>query len=156
MHSLLSLLFNFQDTISQQLLDCCDGHNVDKSTCVLHKLFFSVILSLLFSAAFRLLWWAQVDSNHRPHAYQACALTTWAMRPFKNCLQAIFKRSSLTSRLTTSILLCKTVKHRGLVQLLLTASNLFVFFCLWQILLWCLVRFLPDPVSSFRLLSSGH
>ena len=27
-------------------------------------------------------WWAQVDSNHRPHAYQACALTTWAMRPF--------------------------------------------------------------------------
>ena len=21
-------------------------------------------------------WWAQVDSNHRPHAYQACALTT--------------------------------------------------------------------------------
>ena len=26
--------------------------------------------------------WAWVDSNHRPHAYQACALTTWAMRPF--------------------------------------------------------------------------
>ena len=26
-------------------------------------------------------WWAQMDSNHRPHAYQACALTTWAMRP---------------------------------------------------------------------------
>ena len=25
--------------------------------------------------------WAQMDSNHRPHAYQACALTTWAMRP---------------------------------------------------------------------------
>ena len=23
-----------------------------------------------------------MDSNHRPHAYQACALTTWAMRPF--------------------------------------------------------------------------
>ena len=21
-------------------------------------------------------WWAQVDSNHRPHAYQACALTS--------------------------------------------------------------------------------
>ena len=27
------------------------------------------------------IWWAQMDSNHRPHAYQACALTTWAMRP---------------------------------------------------------------------------
>ena len=25
--------------------------------------------------AFALNWWAQVDSNHRPHAYQACALT---------------------------------------------------------------------------------
>ena len=22
-----------------------------------------------------LCWWAQMDSNHRPHAYQACALT---------------------------------------------------------------------------------
>ena len=21
-------------------------------------------------------WWAKVDSNHRPHAYQACALTS--------------------------------------------------------------------------------
>ena len=27
-------------------------------------------------------WWAQVDSNHRPHAYQACALTSWAMSPY--------------------------------------------------------------------------
>ena len=27
-------------------------------------------------------WWARVDSNHRPHAYQACALTTWATSPF--------------------------------------------------------------------------
>ena len=26
-------------------------------------------------------WWAQMDSNHRPHAYQACALTNWAMSP---------------------------------------------------------------------------
>ena len=26
-------------------------------------------------------WWAQVDSNHRPRAYQARALTTWAMSP---------------------------------------------------------------------------
>ena len=27
-------------------------------------------------------WWVQMDSNHRPHAYQACALTSWAMNPF--------------------------------------------------------------------------
>ena len=26
-------------------------------------------------------WWAQMDLNHRPHAYQACALTNWAMSP---------------------------------------------------------------------------
>ena len=30
----------------------------------------------------RWLWWAQVESNHRPHAYQACALTFWAMSPY--------------------------------------------------------------------------
>ena len=29
-----------------------------------------------------LIWWAQVDSNHRPYAYQAYALTTWAMSPY--------------------------------------------------------------------------
>ena len=30
-------------------------------------------------SAFR--WWAQMDSNHRPRAYQARALATWAMSP---------------------------------------------------------------------------
>ena len=25
--------------------------------------------------------WARVDSNYRPHAYQACALTNWATSP---------------------------------------------------------------------------
>ena len=43
--------------------------------------------------AFALNWWAQVDSNHRPHAYQACALTGWAMRPLRIASQ--FKASSL-------------------------------------------------------------
>ena len=45
------------------------------------------ILPFFSSASFTSLWWAQVDSNHRPHAYQACALTTWAMRPFKIALR---------------------------------------------------------------------
>ena len=31
------------------------------------------------------MWWAQMESNHRPHAYQACALTIWAMSPY--CLE---------------------------------------------------------------------
>ena len=26
-------------------------------------------------------WWAKVDSNHRPHDYQSCALTSWAISP---------------------------------------------------------------------------
>ena len=30
---------------------------------------------ILFSFQICFEWWAQVDSNHRPHAYQACALT---------------------------------------------------------------------------------
>ena len=27
-------------------------------------------------------WWVWEDLNFRPHAYQACALTTWATNPF--------------------------------------------------------------------------
>ena len=43
-------------------------------------------------------WWAQVDSNHRPRAYQARALTTWAMSPF-SFLRCISSHSrSLTFR----------------------------------------------------------
>ena len=30
-------------------------------------------------------WLAQVDSNHRPRAYQARALTTWAMSQYTKC-----------------------------------------------------------------------
>ena len=44
-------------------------------------MFFSFSANLLLYAVFKVLWWAQVDSNHRPHAYQACALTSWAMSP---------------------------------------------------------------------------
>ena len=53
------------------------------------KLFFLIAFTLLLYSIFKIrfvslftYWWAQMDSNHRPHAYQACALTTWAMRPY--------------------------------------------------------------------------
>ena len=36
------------------------------------------IVKLLFE------WWAQVDSNHRPHAYQACALTELSYEPISS------------------------------------------------------------------------
>ena len=45
-------------------------------------------------------WWAQVDSNHRPHAYQACALTTWAMSPRRQ------KSPIYSNLLTASLNLC--------------------------------------------------
>ena len=40
-------------------------------------------------------WWAWEDSNLRPHAYQACALTTWATSPFD------FRRPVVVFRLPT-------------------------------------------------------
>ena len=38
---------------------------------------------IYIKSLWRLIWssWAQVDSNHRPRAYQARALTSWAMSP---------------------------------------------------------------------------
>ena len=32
-------------------------------------------MTFLSAMSFDIAWWAQVESNHRPHAYQACALT---------------------------------------------------------------------------------
>ena len=29
-------------------------------------------------------WWAKMDSNHRPHDYQSCALASWAIGPFRS------------------------------------------------------------------------
>ena len=61
----LHLLFSFQGTI--------------------FVLFFSKQISeenFRFLLEFILNWWALVDSNHRPHAYQACALTCWAKSPW--------------------------------------------------------------------------
>ena len=50
------------------------------------------VRSSLFPKHLTVFWWEQVDSNHRPHAYQACALTSWAMFPwfclfFAHCLR---------------------------------------------------------------------
>ena len=37
--------------------------------------------SLLQSISFKK-WWAKMDSNHRPHDYQSCALASWAIGPY--------------------------------------------------------------------------
>ncbi len=54
-----------------------------------------VIWSLTLKESLKL-WWTWVDSNHRPHAYQACALTCWATGPYR-CLCYILK--NLTDQL---------------------------------------------------------
>ena len=75
--------------------------------CVLFYLFVSTHFTSLFGFQwtfslpkyFCLRWWAQVDSNHRPRAYQARALTTWAMSPL-----SYFDVSRLSRLLFTAFL----------------------------------------------------
>ena len=54
----------------------CDNHSI----MVIYGLKWTFPSDWRLSFSFTL--WAQVDSNHRPHAYQACALTSWAMSPY--------------------------------------------------------------------------
>ena len=35
-----------------------------------------------FSQSLYKKWWAKMDSNHRPHDYQSCALASWAIGPY--------------------------------------------------------------------------
>ena len=60
-------LFKLDPTVIQRV----QGHFTFPSHYLLVKELSSFLL-LVFKSA----WWAQVDLNYRPHAYQACALTT--------------------------------------------------------------------------------
>ena len=73
----IKILFNFQDaSLSASNISISRQRNQSRSD-----------FEEIFAApSFCLVRWAQMDSNHRPHAYQACALTTWAMRPNEFCL----------------------------------------------------------------------
>ena len=42
---------------------------------LIYHIFYYMQLSI-YDLSATALWWEQVDSNHRPHAYQACALTS--------------------------------------------------------------------------------
>ena len=59
-----------------------------KSFCLCPLICSFLTLQIYFIRFSMNVWWAQVDSNHRPRAYQARALTTWAMSPF-SCLRCI-------------------------------------------------------------------
>ena len=55
-----------------------------RATGLLHpaiSFYFFEISNLKFQITRLGQWWAWVDSNYRPHAYQACALTNWATGP---------------------------------------------------------------------------
>ena len=92
----LSILFSscflfsalFQEQISKDKLDFSYLSPDIHSWNAYHKAIYSsifmlffLLLTFSFFSKKKSKWWAQMDSNHRPHAYQACALTTWAMRP---------------------------------------------------------------------------
>ena len=66
--------------ITQVNLSVLVGSNSNHSPTY-HALICGALKRSVWSRRLLSSWWAQVDSNHRPHAYQACALTTWAMSP---------------------------------------------------------------------------
>ena len=72
-------LFGFQWTYCR--FSRLVGSNLDSLSNV-PRSYMRCIEALRFAPATFVAWWAQVDSNHRPRAYQARALTTWAMSPF--------------------------------------------------------------------------
>ena len=71
---LLSSLLRFRGLPVSRLSAHASQVTLPNSAYTLYKL--SVLcLFLAFASLLSQLWWAQVESNHRPHAYQACALT---------------------------------------------------------------------------------
>ena len=65
--------------------NCIIIHNVQFSRCIWvpfsrdsMKYFLPKVLQSI-----SLKWWAKMDSNHRPHDYQSCALASWAIGPYQ-------------------------------------------------------------------------
>ena len=115
---MLLLIFELFSTLASTfvfaLANCSYPRFLERPFCYWLKLlslflkqFFSIICSfysiLLYSVfnehlqrgtllSFR--WWAQMDSNHRPRAYQARALATWAMSPCSYWLRFLCPRGT--------------------------------------------------------------
>ena len=47
-------------------------------------------------------WWAKMDSNHRPHDYQSCALASWAIGPYLASTSSLGTSSSVPSKLNNA------------------------------------------------------
>ena len=65
-----------------------------------------------------IVWWAKVDSNHRPHDYQSCALASWAIGPSQErvpsklnnvttCPAALRRQAQITC-----VICCQTADQR--------------------------------------------
>ena len=67
---------NYFSPYGCQGAELASRHTVRHSCLILPPLLKLKIWSLMFQE-----WWAWLDSNQRPHAYQACALTNWATGP---------------------------------------------------------------------------
>ena len=92
----LTLFYFRLRNVSVSVLNCSFPHyrkdlysdldhykNLLNTTICVSFLYFFIRFSMIICFCTRICvyWWAQVDSNHRPRAYQARALTTWAMSP---------------------------------------------------------------------------
>ena len=77
--------------ITQVNLSVLVGSNSNHSPTY-HALICGALKRSVWSRRLLSSWWAQVDSNHRPHAYQACALTTWAMSPLVISVYLVLSR----------------------------------------------------------------
>ena len=67
-------LFSFQGTFSPTPASACVVGSNGLEPATLNASY--MVLPILRPSQLPLLWWAQMDSNHRPRAYQARALTT--------------------------------------------------------------------------------
>ena len=74
--TLFFLLYSvFNDHDFDNFFRCLGGLKLESLSNV-PRSYMQCIVALRFVPATFVAWWAQVDSNHRPRAYQARALTT--------------------------------------------------------------------------------
>ena len=61
------LSFSFK-RLNEASIPWCFSQSLNSAFCIPHSAFKK--------------WWAKMDSNHRPHDYQSCALASWAIGPY--------------------------------------------------------------------------
>ena len=64
--------------------NCINNYNVQFSRYIMsfQETQWSFSFEELQSISWKKKWWAKMDSNHRPHDYQSCALASWAIGPY--------------------------------------------------------------------------